>query len=88
MLDGLEIFQALTHLMPYEELDPPKVNPKGRTHKEIEEDQRDEETKYFTGNITLLLRWQLECRSLVPEESLGATYTKLARFHFDFFYRS
>ena len=55
MLDGLEIFQALTHLLPYEELDLPKVDPKGRSHKEVEEERRNQETNYYIG--TNMLSW-------------------------------
>jgi hypothetical protein len=50
MLDGLEIFKALTHLLPYEEQDEVKqVDTRGKTVEEVMQERKRAEMTYYTG---------------------------------------
>ena len=51
MLDGLEIFKALTHLMPYDDLDlgSGNVDPKGKTTDQVKEEKKKLKMKYYAG---------------------------------------
>ena len=51
-LDGLEIFKALTHLLPYEELQDSakkKIDTYGKTPQEIKEEAKKIEIQYYSG---------------------------------------
>jgi multiple coagulation factor deficiency protein 2 len=50
-LDGLEILKALTHLLPYENVDnaETKIDTRGKTADEIRKEKRDRELAYYTG---------------------------------------
>lgn len=51
MLDGLEIYKALTHLLPFDQIqdETVKVDTKGKTAFQIKEEQIKAEQKYYTG---------------------------------------
>ena len=51
MLDGLEIFKALTHLMPYEDMDPigDQVDVTGKSADQIRTEKKALRIKYYTG---------------------------------------
>ena len=51
MLDGLEIFKALTHLMPYDDQDlgSGDVDPKGKSPDEVRAEKKKLKMKYYSG---------------------------------------
>ena len=50
MLDGLEIYKALTHLLPYDEVeDKPTVDKTGKTKAQIQSEEKDAQSQYYTG---------------------------------------
>ena len=54
MLDGLELFKALTHLLPYEELEgdlKKKIDTNGKTPEQIREEEKMIRTKYYAGTL-------------------------------------
>jgi len=50
MLDGLEIFKALTHLLPYEDDDDKKVDVRGKSADDIAREKRQKELLFYSGN--------------------------------------
>ena len=53
-LDGLEIYKALTHLLPYEEQDDTeKVDPRGKTAEQVHMEKKKAELNYYTGRSML-----------------------------------
>jgi len=49
-LDGLEIFKALTHLLPYEDDDDKKVDLRGKSADDIAREKRQKELLFYSGN--------------------------------------
>lgn len=51
MLDGLEIYKALTHILPFESIQEEglKVDPTGKTPHQIKQEEIQAEQKYYTG---------------------------------------
>ena len=47
-LDGLEIFKALTHLLPYED-EETKVDVRGKSKDDIEKEKRRNQLLYYAG---------------------------------------
>lgn len=73
MLDGLEILKALTHLLPYEDQeDTEKVDPRGKTMEQVNEERRKAEIAYYTGLFRVRCSWWLDimmnCWCLFPTE--------------------
>ena len=48
-LDGLEIFKALTHLLPYEEDEDKVVDVRGRSADDIAREKRRNELVFYSG---------------------------------------
>ena len=55
MLDGLEIYKALTHILPYDELEPDSKkratagNAKGKSTEQVLKEKKEQEVLYYTG---------------------------------------
>ena len=52
MLDGLEIYKALTHLLPYDSIQDTeviKVDTQGKTTEQVNREKLEAEQKYYTG---------------------------------------
>lgn len=50
MLDGLEIYKALTHLLPYDEQDDTaKVDNRGKSPEQVIAQKKQAEIDYYTG---------------------------------------
>ena len=65
MLDGLEIFKALTHLMPYDELDLGKdevdsLDTSAKSAEQIKAEKKALKIKYYTG-MTYYVRGMRVC---------------------------
>ncbi|KAK2160281.1 hypothetical protein NP493_1658g00002 [Ridgeia piscesae] len=58
MLDGLEIFKALTHLMPYDDLDlgSGNVDPKGKTTDQVKEEKKKLKMKYYADIVDSVMK--------------------------------
>jgi len=48
-LDGLEIFKALTHLLPYEEEEEKTVDVRGKSPDDIAREKRQNELLFYSG---------------------------------------
>ncbi|ELT89659.1 hypothetical protein CAPTEDRAFT_159406 [Capitella teleta] len=57
MLDGLEIFKALTHLLPYDDQDDvQKVDPRGKSAEQVTDERRKAEIVYYTDIVDNVLK--------------------------------
>ncbi len=58
MLDGLEIFKALTHLLPFEpekedQYKPTAEHNQGKTKEQLAAQRKTDETNYYTGKYSI-----------------------------------
>ena len=68
MLDGLEIFKALTHLMPYEDMDPigDQVDVTGKSSDQIKAEKKALRIRYYTGNkYSIVRQFLLQIHALI-----------------------
>lgn len=53
-LDGLEIYKAMVHMLPFDEIENmvyKKVDTKGKSAEQIIKERKEQEIKYYTGNF-------------------------------------
>ena len=58
MLDGLEIFKALTHLQPYADVNAKEtVEKTGKSLDQVQQEKQDAELKYYAGMVYCISRY-------------------------------